>query len=91
MQHQEDISRDIQIFAKDGANVWIPQGFPGGASGKEPIYQCQRYETEIQSLGWEDLLEKGMANHSCILIQRIPWKEETGGLQSMGSQRVGHD
>ena len=48
-------------------------------------------ETWIQSLGWEDLLEKDMATHSSILSWRIPWTEEPGGLQSMGSQRVGHD
>ena len=48
-------------------------------------------ETQVQSLGWEDPLEKGMATHSSILAWRIPWTEEPGGLQSMGSQRVGHD
>ena len=44
-----------------------------------------------ETLGWEDLLEKGMAPHSSILAWRIPWTEEPGRLQSMGSQRVGHD
>ena len=48
-------------------------------------------ETWIRSLGWKDPLEKGMATHSSVLIWRIPWTEEPGGLQSMGSQRVGHD
>ena len=48
-------------------------------------------ETEVRSLGWEDPLEKGMATHSSILARRIPWTEEPGRLQSMGSQRVGHD
>jgi len=48
-------------------------------------------ETRVQSLGQEDLLEKGMATHSSILAWKIPWTEETGRLQSMGSQRVGHD
>ena len=48
-------------------------------------------ETRVQSLGWEDPLEKGQATHSSILAWRIPWTEEPGGLQSMGSQRVGHD
>ena len=48
-------------------------------------------ETQLQSLGWEDPLEKGMANHFCILAYRIQWIEEPDGLQSMGSQRVGHD
>ena len=49
------------------------------------------WETRVQSLGWEDLLEKEMATHSSILAWRIPGTEEPGGLQSMGSQRVGHD
>ena len=48
-------------------------------------------ETQVQSLGREDLLEKGMATHSSILAWRIPWTEETGRLQSMGSQKVRHD
>ena len=48
-------------------------------------------ETWVPSLGREDLLEKEMATHSSILAWRIPWTEEPGGLQSTGSQRVGHD
>ena len=48
-------------------------------------------ETWVQSLGQEDALEKGTATHSSILAWRIPWTEEPGGLQSMGSQRAGHD
>ena len=48
-------------------------------------------ETWVQSLGQEDPLERGMATHSSILAWNIPWTEEPGGLQSMGSQRVGHD
>ena len=48
-------------------------------------------ETGVLSLGQEDLLGKGMASHSSILAWRIPWTEEPGGLQSRGSQRVGHD
>ena len=48
-------------------------------------------ETQIPSLGWEDPLEKGMATHSSIPAWKIPWTEEPGGLQSMGSQRVRHD
>ena len=48
-------------------------------------------ETWVQSLGWEDPLQKGMATHFSILAWRTPWTEEPGGLQSMGSQRVWHD
>ena len=47
-------------------------------------------ETWIRSLGWEDPLEEGMATHSRILAWRIPWTEEPGKLQTMGSQRVGY-
>ena len=49
------------------------------------------WETHVQSLGREDPLEKEMATHSSILAWKIPWTEEPGGLQSMGSQRVRHD
>ena len=48
-------------------------------------------ETWVRFLGWEDPLEKEMSTHSSILAWRIPWTEEFGGLQSMGSQRVGHN
>ena len=48
-------------------------------------------EMQVQSLSQEDPLEEGMATHSSILTWRIPWTEEPGRLQSMGSQRVGHD
>ena len=48
-------------------------------------------ETQVQSLGWADLLEKEMATHSSILASKILWTEKPGRLQSIGSQRVGHD
>ena len=48
-------------------------------------------ETRVKSLGWEDLLEKEMATHSSILAWKIPWTEKPGRLQSMGSQRIGHN
>ena len=48
-------------------------------------------ETQVQSLGREDPLEKEMATHSSTLAWKIPWTEEAGGLQSVGSQRVGHN
>ena len=63
-------------------------GFPGGSVVKN---LSAMWETRVQSLGWEDLLEKEMATHSSILAWKIPWTEKTGSLQSMGSQRVGHD
>ena len=48
-------------------------------------------ETQLRSLGWEYPLEKEMATHSSILAWKIPWTEDPGELQSMGSQRVGYD
>ena len=52
---------------------------------------CTMQETQVQSLGWEEHLEKGMATKSSILAWRIQWTEEPGGLQSVGSQRVRHN
>ena len=63
-------------------------GFPGGSEGKA---SAAMRETRIPSLGQEDPLEKEMATHSSILARRIPWAEEPGKLQSMGSQRVKHN
>ena len=63
----------------------IHEGFPGGSDSKESACNAGDW---VQSLGWEDPLEKGMATHFSVLAWRIPWTEETGGLQSMGSQRV---
>ena len=59
--------------------------FPGGASGKEPACQCRRHETRVPSLDGEVHLEEGTAAHSSILAWRIPWTEEPGRLQSIGS------
>ena len=77
------------------------KGFPGGVSGKEPISQClvpqtvknlpAMWETWVRFLGWEDPLEVGVATHSSILAWKSLWTEEPSGLQSMGSQRVGHN
>ena len=54
-------------------------GFPGGSVGKVPPAVQQMQETWVQSLGWEDPLEKGMATHSSILAWRIPWREDLPG------------
>ena len=59
------------------------------SGGKSICLQCGR--TQVHSLGWEDPLEKEMATHSRTLAWKIPWTEEPGKLQSMGSQRVGHN
>ena len=66
----------------------LSKDLPDGSAVKKPP---EMNETQIQSLGQEDPLEKERATHSSILAWEIPWTEEPGGLQSMGSQRVGHD
>ena len=75
---------------------YTPQGPKLKTKRPAPVAQTlknppAKWETWVQSLGWEDTLEKGMATHSRILAWRIPWTVEPGRLQSMGSQRVGHD
>ena len=66
----------------------VKWGFPSGSDSKESA--C--IAGDLGSIpDQEDPLEKGMVTHSSILAWRIPWTEESGGLQSMGSQRVGHD
>ena len=67
---------------------YLCYGFSGGSDGKESDYNVG---DPVQSLGWEDPLEKGMATHSNILAWRIQWTEEPGELQSMVSQRVRQD
>ena len=62
--------------------------FPGGSDGTASAYNTG---DPVQSLGQEDPLEKAMAPHSGTLVWKIPWIEEPGRLQSMGSLRVGHD
>ena len=62
--------------------------FPGGSDGKASVYNVG---DPGLILGREDLLEKEMAIHSSTIAWKIPWTEEPGRLQSMGSQRVGHD
>ena len=63
------------------------EGFPGGTRGTGPACQCRRHKTCVQSLGWEDPLEKEMATHSSILAWEIPRTEEIGGLESMRLQK----
>ena len=67
-------------------------GLPGGTSGKEPAYQCKRhtrfeFDPQVGKIPWK----RALATHSSILAWRIPWTEEPGGLQSIGSQRIGHN
>ena len=65
--------------------------FPGGLAVNNMPAMQETHETLVGSLGCEDPLERGMAPNSSILAWRISWTEEPGGLQPIGSQRVGHD
>ena len=66
-------------------------GFPSNSALKNLPAIQEMQKTQVQSLGWEDPLEEGMATHPSILAWRILWTEEPGGLQSIGSQRVRQD
>ena len=74
-------------------NLSLPSPSPPRASLVAQIVKNlpAMWETSVQSLGWENPLEKGMATLSSILAWEIPWTEEGSGLQSMGSQRARHD
>ena len=98
----DEIPQDIswgQVLFKALSNLWLLRalqhlfyGFPAGLSGKEPTCNAGDFQkTQAQSLGWEEPLAEEMATHSSILTWRIPWTEEPGRLQSMGSQRVRHN
>ena len=63
-------------------------GFPGGSVVKNP---AAKQETQVQSVGWENPLEKEMVIYPSILAWKIPWTEEPGGLQTVALQKVGHD
>ena len=74
-------------------NATVYGGKKNGTSLAAQMVEClpTMQETQVQSLGQEDLLEKEMATHFSTLAWKIPWMEEPGRLQSMGSQRVGYD
>ena len=76
----------VHSVAKSRTRLSDFMGFPDSPVGKESAYNVW-----VLSLGQEDPLVKAMATHSSILAWIIPWTEKPGGLQSVGSQRVGHD
>ena len=79
----------LNLFSYETKRI---EGFPGSTSSKEPTCQRRRQkDMRVWSLSPKGPLEEEMATHSCILAWTIPWTEEPGGLQSMGSQRIGHD
>ena len=67
------------------------KGFPSGSVVNNLPATQETQEMWVRSLGWDDPLEEGTTTHSSIFAWRIPWTEELGGLQSIGSQRVRHD
>ena len=83
------ISHSISIWYS--TIVPMGGGFPSDSAVKNPPVMQEPQETQIPALGLEDPLEEEMATHSSILAWRILWTEESGRLQSMGSQRVGHN
>ena len=83
----EKLLRSPEVFRLQLVEIWVYHNRINGPLRTHVPMQ----ETQVQSLGQEDLLEKGMATHSSILAWRIPRTEELGRLQSMGSQRVRHD
>ena len=89
------LSKSSIQFSVDGGDVF-PPCYLTGANEASLVAQMVKHlsamqDTWVQSLDWEDPLEKEMASHSSILAWKIPWMEEPGRLQSTGSQRVRHD
>ena len=84
------LSTGLEQFnlSKNNNSEFNNKGFPGGSAVKNPPAM---QEAQIRFLGWEDPLEKQMATHSTVLAWEILWMEELGRLQSMGSQRIGHN
>ena len=94
-------ARDVGSIPRSGKSPTGGNGYPlqysclenpmGRVVAQTVKHLSTMWETQVRSLGWEDLLEKEMAHHSSTLAWKIPWTEEPGGLQPMGSQRVEHD
>ena len=74
-----------------GRDGWLERAFTASLVAQTVKRLPAMREARVPSLGWKDPLEKEMATHSSTLAWKIPWTEEPGGLQSMRSQRVGHD
>ena len=85
------IDRYVSILSKTGKAIEERKTKVNSLGGQTVRNLSAMWETQVRFLCWEVPLEKGMATHSSILAWRIPWTEEPSRLQSMGSQRVGHD
>ena len=85
------VASALQVDSCILLNMDVTRGFPRSSVVKNPPAMQEPQETQVQSLGQEDPLERGMATRSRILAWKIPWTEESGGLQFIGLQRVGHN
>ena len=84
-------SWEIDEETMETVSKFILQGLGASLVSQMVKHLSAMQETHVRSLCWEDSLEKAMASHSSTLAWKIPWTEEPGRLQSMGSLRVGHD
>ena len=91
METEEELGTHMSSQLSSFLGYNCEGSFPGGSAVKNPPAIQETQEMWGRSLIWEDPLEEGMATHSRILAWRIPWTEKPCGLQSMGSQRVGHN
>ena len=78
-------------MAPDSSLLGDPEGFPGGSVVKNPPAKQELQEMQVHSLSGEGTLEEGVETHPGAFAWGIPWREESGGLQNMGWQRVRHD
>ena len=88
---QSSQKSDLILIKRLDLTTSLLEMIPMAQQVKNPPAVQEAQETRVRSLDWEDSLEEGMATHSSILAWRIPWTEEPGELQSIGSQRVGRD
>ena len=91
METEEELGTHMSSQLSSFLGYNCEGSFPGGSAVKNPPAIQETQEMWGRSLIWEDPLEEGMATHSRIRAWRIPWIEKPCGLQSMGSQRVGHN
>ena len=88
LKNEDNELKGIKLFCSSSLSTRV-LGFPRGAVVKNPLTNLEEAR-DVWPLGCEDPLEKEMTTHSSILVWKIPWTEEPGGLQSMGSSRVRH-
>ena len=90
-ESEEELQSFVMKVKEESEKVGLKFNIQTSLVAQTVKYLSTMRETRVQSLGWEDPLEKEMATHSSILAWRLPWTEEPGRLQSTGSQRVRHN